>query len=94
MIKIDGGMFTMGATSEQGNVVYDDEKPIHDVTLSNFYMGETEVTQGLWETVMTYSGTTITGETLRSLRNVWPGSDVGNAPSSIYGVGEIFPPIM
>jgi formylglycine-generating enzyme required for sulfatase activity len=29
-----------------------DEKPIHSVTLSSFYIGQTEVTQGLWEEVM------------------------------------------
>ena len=28
------------------------EKPVHNVTLSDYYMGETEVTQELWEAVM------------------------------------------
>ena len=51
MIKVDGGTFTMGATSEQQNSV-DDEKPTHQVTLSSYYIGETEVTQALWKTVM------------------------------------------
>lgn len=31
---------------------YDDEKPVHSVTLSDFYIGETEVTQSLWQAVM------------------------------------------
>jgi len=52
MIRVDGGTFTMGATSEQGSAAYDDEKPAHQVTLSPYYMGETEVTQTLWEAVM------------------------------------------
>jgi formylglycine-generating enzyme required for sulfatase activity len=30
----------------------DDEKPIHNVTISDFYMGKTEVTQAQWEAVM------------------------------------------
>ena len=51
MIKVEGGTFSMGATSEQTD--YDrDEKPVHSVTLSDYYIGETEVTQELWEAVM------------------------------------------
>lgn len=52
MIRVQGGTFTMGATSEQGNDVVSDEKPAHKVTLSNYYIGETEVTQELWQAVM------------------------------------------
>ena len=52
MVYVQGGTFTMGATSEQGSNAGDDEKPSHSVTLSSYYIGETEVTQGLWETVM------------------------------------------
>ena len=51
MIKVEGGTFTMGATSEMENP-YDDEKPTHQVTLSSYYIGETEVTQALWKAVM------------------------------------------
>lgn len=52
MVRVEGGTFQMGATSEQGEYVYDDEKPAHQVTLSPYYIGETEVTQALWEAVM------------------------------------------
>ena len=52
MVYVQGGTFTMGATSEQGYDAESDEKPVHSVTLSSYYMGETEVTQGLWEAVM------------------------------------------
>ena len=52
MILVEGGSFTMGATSEQGSEAVDDEKPTHRVTLSSYYIGETEVTQALWEAVM------------------------------------------
>ena len=52
MIKVEGGTFQMGATSEQGSDAYSDEKPVHSVTLSDYYIGETEVTQELWEAVM------------------------------------------
>jgi formylglycine-generating enzyme required for sulfatase activity len=52
MIKVDGGTFSMGATFETDIDAYSDEKPIHDVSLSDYYIGQTEVTQSLWETVM------------------------------------------
>lgn len=52
MIKVSGGTFYMGATSEQGNNYGSDERPIHQVTLSDYYIGETEVTQELWQAVM------------------------------------------
>ncbi len=51
MIEVRGGTFQMGATSEQSDP-YSDEKPVHSVTLSSYYIGETEVTQALWEAVM------------------------------------------
>ena len=52
MIAVEGGTFQMGATSEQGSDAYSDESPVHSVTLSDYYIGETEVTQELWEAVM------------------------------------------
>lgn len=52
MIAVDGGTFMMGATAEQGNDAYDSEYPVHQVTLSGYFIGETEVTQGLWQAVM------------------------------------------
>ena len=56
MVAVEGGTFTMGATSEQGSDAEDDEKPTHQVTLSSYYIGQTEVTQALWTAVM---GTTV-----------------------------------
>ncbi len=56
-------MFQMGATSEQGDV-QDDEKPVHSVTLSSFYMGETEVTQALWKAVMEGNPSKFKGDNL------------------------------
>ena len=56
MIYVEGGTFSMGATSEQGyDDPWDEEKPVHVVTLSSFHIGETEVTQALWEAVMDYN---------------------------------------
>ena len=42
----------MGATSEQGSDADSDEKPVHQVTVSSFSIGQTEVTQALWYAVM------------------------------------------
>lgn len=53
MVGVEGSTFIMGATSEQGTSdPYDDEYPSHYVTLSDFAIGETEVTQELWRAVM------------------------------------------
>ena len=52
MVKVEAGTFMMGATSEMKNPDID-EKPVHQVTLTNdYYMGKYEVTQALWEAVM------------------------------------------
>lgn len=52
MVYVEGGSFVMGATSEQGSDAYSNEKPAHRVTVSSYYMGQTEVTQALWQAVM------------------------------------------
>ena len=52
MVRVDGGTFTMGATRKQGSDAYGDERPTHQVTLSTYMIGETEVTQALWQAVM------------------------------------------
>lgn len=49
MVPVEGGTFTMGVTSEQGGYAGD---KAHQVTLSNYYIGQTEVTQALWKAVM------------------------------------------
>ena len=52
MVRVEGGTFRMGVTSEQEDEAYGDEKPVHSVTLSSYYIGKTEVTQALWQAVM------------------------------------------
>jgi len=47
MVFIQGGTFQMG-----GNDGGDDEKPVHSVTINNFYMGKYEVTQKQWQEIM------------------------------------------
>lgn len=64
MVPVEGGTFTMGATSEQGSDVSDDEKPAHQVALSDYYIGQTEVTQALWEAVMGSNPSDFKGDNL------------------------------
>ena len=52
MIRVEGGTFTMGASPEEDEDAYYDEYPPHTVTLSTFFIGETEVSQALWVAVM------------------------------------------
>ena len=77
MVAVEGGTFTMGCTSEQGGECDNDESPAHSVTLSDYYIGQTEVTQGLWKAVM--------GTTLRQQR------DNANSGWGISGEGDHYP---
>ena len=66
MKPVEGGSFLMGAQSkddQEDNYDPDadnNEGPVHEVTLSDYYIGETQVTQALWKAVMgtepTYNG--------------------------------------
>jgi sulfatase modifying factor 1 len=49
---IHGGVFEMGCTWEQGDDCWRQEIPPHLVDVEDFLLGETEVTQALWEAVM------------------------------------------
>ena len=70
MKKVEAGSFQRGSDSGDN-----DEKPVHQVTLSkDYYMGETEVTQALWYAVMGQS----------------PTSD-GYKWESKYGYGDNYP---
>ena len=64
MVYVEGGTFTMGATSEQGSDAYDNEKPAHSVTLDGYYIGKYEVTQELWKAVMGSNPSNFKGDNL------------------------------
>ena len=70
MIKVEGGTFSMGATSEQEYDAFSWEKPVHSVTLSDYHIGETEVTQELWEAVMGSNPSWFEGNDQRPVENV------------------------
>jgi len=52
MVFVEGGTFIMGCTSEQRDDCFDNEKPTHQVTLSDFYIGKIPVTQAQWKAIM------------------------------------------
>jgi len=52
MIFVAGGTFAMGCTNEQDGDCENNEKPVHQVTLSSFLISKYVVTQDLWTTVM------------------------------------------
>ena len=72
MVWVEGGSFDMGSNSG-----YDDERPVHRVTLAGYWIGATEVTQAQWESVM--------GTDIRQQRDkvgsIW----------SIFGEGSNYP---
>lgn len=58
MVPVEGGTFWMGAQkTDPSGQNYDpnassNESPVHQVTLDSYYIGQTEVTEALWEAVM------------------------------------------
>ena len=70
MKYVSGGTFTMGATSEMTDPS-PFEKPTHQVTLSSYYIGETEVTQALWEAVMGSNPSRFKGDNLPVEKVSW-----------------------
>ncbi|MBQ7690300.1 MAG: SUMF1/EgtB/PvdO family nonheme iron enzyme [Muribaculaceae bacterium] len=70
MIPVEGGSFMMGATEEQLSDADSDEKPAHKVTLNSYSIGETEVTQELWQAVMGSNPSKFTSNPLRPVEQV------------------------
>ena len=55
MILVEGGTFTMGDNSDKYRYLFEGDfysATEHQVTLSDYYIGQTEVTQALWKAVM------------------------------------------
>ena len=59
MVFVEGGTFMMGAVG-----VETEEKPVHQVILSNFFIGENTVTQMEWEAVMNTNPSGVKGSDL------------------------------
>ena len=59
MVYIKGGTFNMGSNNGES-----DEKPVHRVTLSDFYICKYEVTQKQWKAVMGSNPSKLKGDNL------------------------------
>ena len=70
MVAVEGGTFQMGAPDSDTEADID-EKPQHAVTLSDFYIGETEVTQALWKAVMGSNPSNFVGDQLPVEKVSW-----------------------
>ena len=71
MVKVNYGTFTMEATAERGDDADKDESPTCQVTLSDFYLGQTVVTQELWKAVMSNNPSKFKGDNLPVERVSW-----------------------
>ena len=65
MVAVQGGTFTMGSDDS-----YVPSRPAHQVTLSSYCIGETEVTQALWKAVMGSNPSYFTGNLQRPVEKV------------------------
>ena len=70
MIDVEGGTFTMGFTGETPTSDEQNALPAHQVTLSSYRIGETEVTQALWVAVMGNNPSHYTGDLNRPVETV------------------------
>jgi formylglycine-generating enzyme required for sulfatase activity len=70
MVFVQSGTFMMGGTSEQGDEWRDNEKPVHEVALTDFYIGKYPVTQKQWVAVMGSNPSKFTGDLSRPVEKV------------------------
>jgi formylglycine-generating enzyme required for sulfatase activity len=95
-VQICGGTFDMGCTAAQQSYgCRSDEIPVHSVTLTrDFYLGETEVTQGQWDVLMGNNPSQINNGTCPDCPveyiNWWETLAFANAVSTAEGVDECY----
>lgn len=76
MVYVQGGSYNMGCTGEQGSECDSDEQTVRYVTVSDFYIGQFEITQAQWQAVM---GTSVYQQQSKA------------GESSTYGTGNDYP---
>lgn len=64
MVAIKGGTFQMGSNERNKETKDNFAKPIHAVTLSDFSIGKTEVTQSQWKAVIGFNPSHFKGDSL------------------------------
>ncbi len=68
LIALPGEMFRMGTPGKQG---YDDERPVHQVTVAPFLISKTLITQAQWRSMMGTPHGRFSGERLPIERVSW-----------------------
>ncbi|WP_035141363.1 formylglycine-generating enzyme family protein [Flavobacterium daejeonense] len=94
MIKIDGGDFLMGAPDILGR---DDEYPQHKVSVSSFYMDETEVTNSQFAVFIKATGYVTTAEKApiwEDLKKQLPPGTPKPADSLLIAASLVFKPTL
>lgn len=90
MVYVKGGTFKMGATEEQEQYAIENDQeeefPVHSVTLSNYYIGKFEVTQGLWDALM---GTNVSYSHIKEIELRELTLNLSNPPH--YNTGDNYP---
>lgn len=66
MVAVQGGSFQMGSNADDS-----DEKPVHKVSLSDFYIGKYELTQAQWKAVMGNNPSHFKGDNLPVEKVSW-----------------------
>jgi formylglycine-generating enzyme required for sulfatase activity len=84
LVFVEGGVFTMGCTPEQGGECAADESPSRKVTLKNFYIGKYEVTNAEFSTFLNEKGNQTEGGV--------PWLDMENNFCRIEKKGDVFAP--
>lgn len=69
MVHVEGGTFMMGA-SDSDKDAWSNEIPAHQVRLSDYWLGETPVTQALWQAVMGENPSHFKGDFNRPVESV------------------------
>lgn len=87
LVLVKGGTFEMG--NKNG---FRDEKPVHSVTLSEFYISKYEVTQGLWRNIMGDNPSKFTGDDKLPVENVtwYDAIEFCNKLSEWEGLQKVF----
>jgi len=87
MVYVQGGTFTMGCTPDGDSDCGNNEKPRHSVTLSDFYMGKTEITNAQYCAFLNEKGNqTEGGAEWINLSGSWEGEKcrISKSGSSFY----------
>ena len=64
MVLVRGGTFWMGCSGVHNSNCYDNEKPMRNITVSNFHIGKYEITQKQWVKVMGANPSKFKGDNL------------------------------